>query len=48
MKVLIVEDEQPASQKLIRLIGEIDTSIEIIDIIESVEPTCGNRNCLVM
>jgi DNA-binding LytR/AlgR family response regulator len=37
MKILIVEDEQPASQKLIRLIGEIDSSIEILDIIESVE-----------
>jgi len=37
MKVLIVEDEQPASQKLIRLIGEIDSSIEIVDSIESVE-----------
>jgi DNA-binding LytR/AlgR family response regulator len=37
MKVLIIEDEQPASQKLIRLIGEIDSSIEIVDVIESVE-----------
>jgi DNA-binding LytR/AlgR family response regulator len=37
MKVLIIEDEQPASQKLIRLIKEIDSSIEIAGIIESVE-----------
>lgn len=37
MKVLIVEDEQPASKKLIRLLGEIDSSIEIVDILESVE-----------
>ena len=37
MKVLIVEDEQPASQKLIRLLREIDTSIEVVEIIESVE-----------
>jgi DNA-binding LytR/AlgR family response regulator len=37
MKVLIIEDEQPASQKLIRLIGEIDPGIEIVSIIESVE-----------
>jgi DNA-binding LytR/AlgR family response regulator len=39
MKVLIVEDEQLASQKLIRLIREIDPSIEIVDILESVEQT---------
>lgn len=37
MKVLIIEDEQPASQKLIRLIKEIDSSIEIAGIIESIE-----------
>lgn len=37
MKVLIIEDEQPASRKLIRLIGEIDASIEIAGILESVE-----------
>ena len=37
MRVLIIEDEQPASQKLIRLIKEIDSSIEIAGIIESVE-----------
>lgn len=37
MKVLIVEDEQPASQKLIRLIREIDPGIVIVDVLESVE-----------
>jgi len=37
MKVLIIEDEQLASQKLIRLIEEIDSSIEIVEIIKSVE-----------
>lgn len=37
MKVLIVEDEQPASQKLIRLLREIDSGIEVVEIIESVE-----------
>jgi len=39
MKVLIIEDEKPASQKLIRLLKKIDRSIEIIDTIESVEKT---------
>lgn len=37
MKVLIIEDEKPASQKLLRLLKEIDESIEVVDIIESVE-----------
>lgn len=37
MRVLIIEDEQPASQKLVRLLDEIDANIEIIDTIESVE-----------
>src|ERR1035437_563211 len=37
MKVLIIEDEQPASQKLIRLLGEIDLKIEIMDVLKSVE-----------
>jgi DNA-binding LytR/AlgR family response regulator len=39
MKVLIIEDEQPASQKLIRLLKEIDSDIEIIDVLKSVEQT---------
>ena len=37
MKVLIIEDEQPAAQKLIRLLTEIDMSIVVVGIIESVE-----------
>jgi DNA-binding LytR/AlgR family response regulator len=37
MTVLIIEDEQPASQKLVRLIKEIDAGIMIAGIIESVE-----------
>lgn len=37
MKVLIVEDEQPASQKLIRLLREIDPGIGVVATIESVE-----------
>ncbi|MCK5537101.1 MAG: response regulator transcription factor [Bacteroidales bacterium] len=37
MKVLIIEDERPASQKLVRLIKGIDTDIEVVDILESVE-----------
>lgn len=37
MKVLIIEDERPASQKLIRLLEEIDACIVVVDIIESVE-----------
>ena len=37
MKVLIIEDEKPASQKLMRLLREINPDIEIIDILKSVE-----------
>ena len=37
MKVLIVEDEQPASQKLVRLLNLIDKNIEVVGILESVE-----------
>ncbi len=37
MKVLIIEDECPASQKLIRLLKEIYAEIEIIDVLRSVE-----------
>jgi DNA-binding LytR/AlgR family response regulator len=37
MKVLIIEDEKPASQKLIRLLWEINPDIEIIDVLKSVE-----------
>jgi len=37
MRVLIVEDERPASQKLIRLLEQIDSSIEIIGVVPSIE-----------
>lgn len=37
MKVLIIEDEHPASQKLIRLLKETDFPVEVIDILKSVE-----------
>lgn len=39
MKVLIVEDERLAAQKLIRLLGEIDGSIQVVDVLKSVEET---------
>mgnify|MGYP001067679468 CR=1 FL=1 len=37
MKVLLIEDEKPASQKLIRLLGEINPDIEVMDVLKSVE-----------
>ncbi|WP_291529941.1 LytR/AlgR family response regulator transcription factor [Bacteroides sp. UBA939] len=37
MKVLIIEDERPASQKLKRLLKETDPGIEVVDILGSVE-----------
>jgi DNA-binding LytR/AlgR family response regulator len=37
MKVLIIEDEQLAAKKLSRLLKEIDTTIEIVEVIGSVE-----------
>jgi len=37
MKVLIIEDEHPASQKLERLLKEIDEDIEVVGFLESVE-----------
>jgi DNA-binding LytR/AlgR family response regulator len=39
MKVLIIEDERLASQKLTRLLEEIDPGIEIVKILRSVEGT---------
>jgi two-component system response regulator LytT len=39
MRVLIIEDEQPASRKLARLLHEIDETIEVSGILESVEAT---------
>ncbi len=37
MKVLIIEDEHPASNKLIRLLSEIKPGLEIIEVLTSVE-----------
>jgi len=37
MKVLIIEDERPAGQKLVRVLKEIDSKIEVIDVLRSVE-----------
>jgi two-component system response regulator LytT len=37
MKVLIIEDEQPAAQKLVRLLHDFDEKIGIAGILESVE-----------
>lgn len=37
MKVLIIEDELPAARRLRNLIEEIDASIEIIEVIDSIE-----------
>lgn len=37
MKVLIIEDEQPAVRKLIRLLEEVDPATVIVDVLSSVE-----------
>ncbi|MBN2484396.1 MAG: response regulator transcription factor [Bacteroidales bacterium] len=37
MKVLIIEDERPAYQKLKRLLEDIDSNIEIVNVLKSVE-----------
>jgi DNA-binding LytR/AlgR family response regulator len=39
MKVLIIEDERPASQKLVRMLKEISPEIEVVDVLRSVEQT---------
>jgi len=39
MKVLIIEDERLASQKLIRLLKDVDQTIEVVDVLKSVEQT---------
>jgi DNA-binding LytR/AlgR family response regulator len=44
MKVLIIEDEKPASQKLIRLLEEVEPGIIILDVIGSI---AGATNWLV-
>lgn len=37
MKILIIEDERPASQKLIRLLKEVDSEMEVTNVLSSVE-----------
>jgi DNA-binding LytR/AlgR family response regulator len=37
MRILIIEDEKPAADRLIRLISELDPTAEILDTIDSVE-----------
>lgn len=37
MKVLIIEDEQPSAQKLIRLLRDVDLGIEVLQVLRSVE-----------
>jgi DNA-binding LytR/AlgR family response regulator len=37
MKILIVENETPAADKIIRLLKQIDKSVTILDVIETVE-----------
>lgn len=37
MKVLIIEDEAPAARRLKKLLAEIDGSVEVMDVIDSVE-----------
>lgn len=39
MKILIVEDEMPAAQRLSRLVHEIEPTAEVVEIVDSVEAT---------
>lgn len=39
MKVLIIEDEQPAVHKLVRLLQEADKQIEVLGVLGSIEQT---------
>ncbi len=41
MKVLIIEDEAPAFRRLEKILHEIDGSIEIMEVFDSVEDTVG-------
>ncbi|MFN0031681.1 MAG: LytR/AlgR family response regulator transcription factor [Flavobacteriales bacterium] len=47
MKIVIIEDEKPAASRLQKLIEQIDTSAEIIRIIDSVEETVEFLNSKV-
>ena len=37
MKILIIEDEAPAYRRLIKLISECDSSVEVIGVIQTVK-----------
>src|SRR5688572_15939090 len=37
MKVIIIEDEKPAAEKLLKALRKVDTSIEVVDLLNSVE-----------
>ena len=37
MKILIIEDEQPAAKQLTKLLQKIDAAMVVIDVIDSVE-----------
>ncbi len=37
MKVLIIEDEKPAARRLKMLLDELDSDIEVLDVVDSVE-----------
>ena len=39
MKILIIEDEKPAADRLIRLVLETEPTAEIVDTLDSVEAT---------
>ena len=41
MKVLIIEDEAPAFRRLEKILREIDPSIEILEVFDSIEDTVG-------
>ena len=41
MKVIIIEDEAPAFRRLEKLLHEVDNSIEIVEVFDSVEDTVG-------
>jgi DNA-binding LytR/AlgR family response regulator len=44
MKVLIIEDEELAAKKLIRILKEIDAGIEVLDVLSSIEKSVNWLN----
>ncbi len=41
MQVLIIEDEQPAARRLKNLLTEYDSTIEVVEVIDSIEDAVG-------